>query len=115
MKRPSVAIRLISAVLFGSVVCNFTYAADEISQYREVERIQYSAKSKTVYFTAKTTGWGAVSCPNAIYAYAAESETPGLNTLISLVMQAKATGSTVAFTGECTGGDYYKVHYVFAK
>jgi len=106
---------LAGAVLLGNAVCDFAYAADEMSQYREVDHIQYSAKSKAVYFTAKPAGWGAASCPNAIYAYAAESETPGLNTLISLVMQAKATGSTVAFTGECTGGDDYKVHYVFAK
>ncbi|WP_146180704.1 hypothetical protein [Pseudomonas sp. HMWF032] len=115
MKNSWLGSGLAGVALFGCVVVGSAYAADEMSQYREVERIQYSAKSKTVYFTAKPAGWGAVSCPNATYAYAVESETPGLNTLISLVMQAKATGSTVAFTGECTGGDYYKVHYVFAK
>ena len=115
MMRSGVMIGLVGAALFGCVVGGSAYAADEISQYREVERIQYSAKSKTVYFAAKPAGWGAASCANATYAYAAESEMPGLNTLISLVMQAKAAGSTVAFTGECAGGDYFKVHYVFAK
>lgn len=115
MKRASVTSQFIGVVLLGAAACASAYAAEETSQYRTIERIQYSAASKTIYFVAKPTGWGAPSCPNATYAQAAESETPGVNTLTSLVMQAKASGTTVAFIGTCAGADYFKVNYVIAK
>ncbi|SEL19663.1 hypothetical protein SAMN05216214_10953 [Atopomonas hussainii] len=85
--------------------------ADETTKPQEITRIQYSAANKTLYF-ASTTGWGAPSCPNATYAYAHEASTPGLATLTSLGMQAKASGSMVTFTGTCDNAEHMKIDYI---
>ncbi len=107
--------QFIGVVLLGATECASAYAADEMSQYRTIERIQYDAAGKTIYFVANPAGWGAPSCPNATYAHATEADTPGLNTLASLVMQAKAGGAMVAFKGTCSEANYFKVNYVIAK
>lgn len=97
------------------IVCSDAYAV-EATQQKVIERIQH-ARNSTVY-VVNTSGWGAPTCPSAIYAYfnqdAGVAEGDGFDELFAIVLAAKYSGGNVAFQGNCNGQNYFEVDYIFA-
>lgn len=87
-------------------------AAEEASQQRQIERVEYHGASKNLYLIAKGGGWGAPSCPNATVASADGNQLAGSSGLLSLAMQAKASDSQVAIIGECVNATTFKFYFI---
>lgn len=89
-----------------------TYAAAETTEFRKIATIQMGATG-SVYFVADPAGWGAPSCPNAIYAHYNKASNSAAAEFLSLALAAKAAGYTVGFNGVCSAdGNYIKVNYI---
>ncbi|MCJ8169588.1 hypothetical protein [Atopomonas sediminilitoris] len=76
--------------------------------YKNIEIIKYDTTG-TLYMS-NNSGWGAVGCPTATYAYL-----PANTHVQSLAMQAMATKAKVAFLGNCQNAEYFLINYIMVK
>ena len=97
----------------------FTAQASDIqTQTKTIDRIQIEGNTASNstnlahYYFVNKEGWGAVSCPTAIYAYIGENE-PGAEAMLKLAQQAKKDQTPVSFLGSCdSNGNYVRVTYM---
>ena len=103
----------------GFFVFSIGWAANSLSAGNEtttsqiISQFLYNGISDHTYFTS-TVGWGAPSCPNAIYAEVMP-DLPGKKEMLAIGYAAKLSGTPVKFMGSCNPGDsnYFTVTYIF--
>ena len=92
-------------------------AVAEQTAAKSIERVQISASSNGTtasYYFVNTSGWGATTCPNAMYVQITESYA-GSKAMLSMALTAKSTNAEVTFLGECYDDNYFKANYMILE
>jgi hypothetical protein len=104
-------IMAIAAIVAVHGIASGAAIADETTPYRTVRMVQINGTGQEFYFRATEGGWGAPSCPNAIYVYVT-SDVVDRKLVLAAGMTAKAMGTRVQFIGNCLDQNYFKATYV---
>ena len=87
-------------------------AGNETTTPQTISQFLYNGISDHTYFTS-AVGWGAPSCPHAVYAEVMP-DLPGKKEMLAIGYAAKLSGTPVRFMGTCNPGDsnYFTVTYI---